>query len=574
MKKSILLTSAMVMACSFANAQSVSNMQKMQMSKIDMSKNLRVFSATATADMKQVNGPKRSTLNGVKYLRPEGSYWMGMDDEGRSYKPSVLVTTPLTELCFKNVSTVSGTKWYIKTQNGYADASEYADADNNLLSSYPSSYEGAFYYPPMLATPDQKTTFTLGEWNEDGGFVTAYQSGNLCAMDCSAGGYGFNQPGYGFDENFLCGTGEWGLKKGYINTGLLNMYPAPMSPLYIEDTHTMVISSTNSPLPAGKTLTLTFYGLKGEGEETNIDASNVLGTMTATSEDVTVIQNGTSEYTSTGQLYYCMLKFASKGTDILGNPTSEPIVINEPYGIVMTGLEQEGVKFGLPCYEENTEDITYGEGQMSSIRTYFMLYNPTTEDQRTGSYQGSLSVAYNFTGVMDYVEPVADGYLTDGTELTDLNVLRVSADGATISNEGYAGFNGIKLNSAVAWYGEDGETEMYSCPMPEWITAYEVTAPTDENDTEMTMKFTCQPLPEGVAGRGAKLYIYGRGYTSATPIYVLQGNATKDDAVTGINGVETVKPASNGRMFNLAGQQVGKDFKGIVVKDGKKMIKK
>ena len=77
----------------------------------------------------------------------------------------------------------------------------------------------------------------------------------------------------------------------------------------------------------------------------------------------------------------------------------------------MTGLEQEGVKFGLPCYEENTEDITYGEGQMSSNRTYFMLYNPTTEDQRTGSYQGSLSVAYNFTGVMDYVEPVADGYL-------------------------------------------------------------------------------------------------------------------------------------------------------------------
>ena len=42
---------------------------------------------------------------------------------------------------------------------------------------------------------------------------------------------------------------------------------------------------------------------------------------------------------------------------------------------------------------------------------------------------------------------------------------------------------------------------------------------------------------------------------------------------TAINGVESVK-AENGSMFNLAGQRVGKDFKGIVLVNGKKFMNK
>ena len=43
-------------------------------------------------------------------------------------------------------------------------------------------------------------------------------------------------------------------------------------------------------------------------------------------------------------------------------------------------------------------------------------------------------------------------------------------------------------------------------------------------------------------------------------------------ATTGISKVENLKVAKDGKCFNLAGQQVGKGYKGIVIKNGKKMV--
>lgn len=44
------------------------------------------------------------------------------------------------------------------------------------------------------------------------------------------------------------------------------------------------------------------------------------------------------------------------------------------------------------------------------------------------------------------------------------------------------------------------------------------------------------------------------------------------DTTTGISKVENLKVAQDGKCFNLAGQQVAKGYKGIVIKNGKKMV--
>lgn len=44
------------------------------------------------------------------------------------------------------------------------------------------------------------------------------------------------------------------------------------------------------------------------------------------------------------------------------------------------------------------------------------------------------------------------------------------------------------------------------------------------------------------------------------------------DTTTGISKVENLKVAQDGKCFNLAGQQVGKNYKGVVIKNGKKMV--
>lgn len=47
-----------------------------------------------------------------------------------------------------------------------------------------------------------------------------------------------------------------------------------------------------------------------------------------------------------------------------------------------------------------------------------------------------------------------------------------------------------------------------------------------------------------------------------------------DEDATAINGIESEKNAENGAIYNLAGQRVGKDYKGIVIKNGKKFMNK
>ena len=46
------------------------------------------------------------------------------------------------------------------------------------------------------------------------------------------------------------------------------------------------------------------------------------------------------------------------------------------------------------------------------------------------------------------------------------------------------------------------------------------------------------------------------------------------DASTGIKEVENRKEDANAPLYNLAGQRVGKDYKGVVIKNGQKYIQR
>ena len=43
---------------------------------------------------------------------------------------------------------------------------------------------------------------------------------------------------------------------------------------------------------------------------------------------------------------------------------------------------------------------------------------------------------------------------------------------------------------------------------------------------------------------------------------------------TGINAIKTAEKDNNGAIYNLAGQKVENGYKGLVIKNGKKMIQK
>ena len=56
--------------------------------------------------------------------------------------------------------------------------------------------------------------------------------------------------------------------------------------------------------------------------------------------------------------------------------------------------------------------------------------------------------------------------------------------------------------------------------------------------------------------------------------YVIEITTAAGEVVTGIQDVKSTVVDLNAPAYNLAGQKVGKDFKGLVIKDGKKMIQK
>ena len=64
--------------------------------------------------------------------------------------------------------------------------------------------------------------------------------------------------------------------------------------------------------------------------------------------------------------------------------------------------------------------------------------------------------------------------------------------------------------------------------------------------------------------------------TTKTVHYLAWQNAATfeivEEPTTGISNIESANVAKDGKSFNLAGQQVGKNYKGVVIKNGKKMV--
>lgn len=69
-------------------------------------------------------------------------------------------------------------------------------------------------------------------------------------------------------------------------------------------------------------------------------------------------------------------------------------------------------------------------------------------------------------------------------------------------------------------------------------------------------------------------YIYNADNTYVWDYYYFAWGSSAADVVSGISTVAAEKQAADAPMFNLAGQRVNKDAKGLVIKNGKKMMLK
>ena len=77
------------------------------------------------------------------------------------------------------------------------------------------------------------------------------------------------------------------------------------------------------------------------------------------------------------------------------------------------------------------------------------------------------------------------------------------------------------------------------------------------------------------AKQGETYWIFGNNWQFGFNGYEFTpGASQKDYTPAAIEAVKNVQPKADGAIYNLAGQKVDKSFKGIVLKNGKKMIQK
>lgn len=575
MKKTILLTAALAMAATgFA--------QEVVGTRLDAAHNLQLQAANmkmakADANAKlnvRAKGPARAAADGVYYARPAGTFYTTWTNTGASYYRQYMVVPPLQDLTWTNMSAnKASTSWEIAGN----DISDYVVDHNAIISTY--SNNGYVYTTPTIT--DGTIEYQVGESDE---YYSTYGSRTLvndmdymCCFDdgTTVGNYAFG----GLDNYNLFGSGNVTVQgTTYVSDGTVEIFPAPASPLYVDTIRVTSLGQQAEALPAGTTVYLGVYGVTQDEDGFDIaDYNNVLGEFTCTAEDA-VNFYGPIDYTSSGwgQRYYDFLFFTQKGEGTFGKQEAKPIVLNQKFAIAITGLSQTGVDVNIAACKECPED--------SVMEGAAMLVTDGTNMYTYWRYGEGLTQRIAFHGVFDYIEPldVAYTYDNDGNqtgEYKDFNVLTVPAtgvedgsqEGCGVVNKGMESLFYTEATVAFSWADEEGNENYNFIDTPDWL---ELAADADDGEYVnygIIYVASCKALPAGTTGRAASVYLEGKGYTSKVPVIILQGDATIADA---IENPVYVKATKSSRTYNINGQQVGKNFKGITIKDGKKTLVK
>lgn len=528
------------------------------------------------------NAPRKAEGDTLYYLRPEGTYYATLTPDWRSYQASMIYTAPWYYIKFRNMSKgFPNAKWKIATYDLmelFGSVAIIEPEDNSLL--WPQ--DNRTTYPiPFLEDSESGKTFTLCQANANGTRITADSLTWLGAWDprTQTGYYGRGSLAWpnttNSQWNSLYGSGEVTItedegKKTYTAKSVFQPYPEqPVAPLGI--TKTWIYGRSLGgllPISEGKTLTARITNLVNDGKYW-IAGDKVFGTMTATINDTIgnlVTSDGTALLTS-----------------LVFTPTDgNPVIVDEPFGISWDGFDDtENVKFGLYGYAQ--EGIIDPQVYDRAYRaTQIVFTNDKGEENR---------VSYTNTYVIGGFEGMYDVAMME-----DNVVAKVTADGGQTLDEDGKEMT-IPVHTSLVWSDPASPEPLYSLEVKE---AYEMAAsattasfvepttvnwvrrPTCDQTDYMTSKgakahklsITMRKLPEGIKGRAVVLTVKGKyGAKSPETITLLQGEITRDD-ITGIEKIVYNGKVADGRTYNLMGQRVDDNYKGVVISNGKKMVRR
>lgn len=552
--KNFIFLSALAAASLSASAQH--QQVALQAKPFDLTKGLQTLPA-APANMK-ASVAKRSIEDGVLYGRPKGCYHSGYSFGQDGSIPAYLLPG-LAPVTYPNWCTNPGAAVWSVEGSESTDLSDYTDLDNNLVMKWGAN--------PYIDTEKDiiigftQPTISVGNSSFTPDEVTAVANDVTPTMNFSP----LVETVYiGYNDGSAYGTNSV-YERMLIEDGsaaeiggTVMFFEQPPSPMYTEAFQLPFTSYQEDPL-AGKSLTLSLYTyeyVEGVGyqllekkEELTCSSAEILGSNT----------------TQDGEKFWSgAVTFYKEAQNEFGDVVADPFTVDYPYAVKIEGYNQEGVdvEFRLVVIEDPYLSQTCRPARFEAItpngsKAYYYFGG------QDGSIVSTLMYTYCF---FDGVEPVNDYYTS----------LYFSEDGQTCGTDHGAvdGENSVSYIPVVTAapffsYDENGEAigANYDIEgLPEWLRVRVSDEPREEAGYS-ALVFECEPLPAGVEGRYADIYVVGRGgVKNAKPFRVRQGS---------VAGIENVEVENGGKavLYNAAGQRVS-NANGFVIANGKKTILK
>ena len=275
-------------------------------------------------------------------------------------------------------------------------------------------------------------------------------------------------------------------------------------------------------------------GYNSEGSITNCyylngTAERIVGSISTGTVDATAM---TADELASGEVAWLL-----NGSEAGENPTWRQTIGEDKYPVLDT-------KQGIVIYSTPT-------GLNSVIR-------PTA-----GTLVGAADV-YNFAGI--------DGKKVYGIEHT--GTLAAEHPYVFTTNNDYVSF--VPSDEEVT---DDTETcGLTGVLDPDGVKVY---GKDDSDDTPVSIVFTATALkyanPKGNTVKYGKCYINAEEcFITSEPVSAMAKSIANfgDGTTTSIDDIEATVGGSEGKTYNLQGVEVGKTYKGIVVVNGKKMVRK
>ena len=352
------------------------------------------------------------------------------------------------------------------------------------------------------------------------------------------------------DNGYLFGSGT--ISGGqYISRGVQQILEKPISPLWVEDVFLPVISKSSTPLPNGTELTMLITNVETDAQGKKKPGNETLAELKCTASDMEVNDPISDANGTTYNKFAAVFTREGKG-----------FLIDKEFAVIVRGFEQPGVDMGL-----SGAGIPYYNKVLSPALC--LIKTKDGKNKAANIYaDNNIALSVTFSAKFDY----ANGYVDAGME-TSYNYGLVQ-----MNNEGTEGqttcTQGLVFPGAVAqlngmWYDEDKKEQYTLSGIDSWIKSYAIDEESYREYGLTVIKFTCEPLPSNVAGRKCDILIHGKGVVSDKPITVVQGDVTA--AINNVHLSTTTKEYPN---YNVAGQRVEKNYKGIIIRNGKKQFNK